>query len=391
MIRDITKRKKSGNKLMETTEFLDNILESIQDCVVVSDTSGYFTRVNKYFLDLLGYEEEEVLGKHVSEFTPHTEGTYESVAGGLVKINEEFFDDVKSMVSKLINERKISNWESYFVRKDKKVVPVEENVVYLYNGAGKRISVVGIVRDITERKQAEKRISDYQNQLRSLASQLVLTEERERRRIATDLHDRIGQALAISKIKLGALRESTSSIGLDSEVDEIRDLIEQTIQDTRSLIFDLCPPFLYELGFEKAVEWLLEDVQEQHGIATIFENDGSSELLGDDVRVLLYQTIRELLINIVKHAQAKNIKVSIKCGKNEMRISVKDDGIGFDISKIGYQMGKSGGFGLFRIRERLHYLGGKIQFESRTNHGTTVYLVVPLEKSNGGTRKEAIK
>jgi signal transduction histidine kinase len=91
------------------------------------------------------------------------------------------------------------------------------------------------IRDITERKQAEKKILEYQYQLRSLASQLTLTEEQERRRIATDLHDRIGQTLAISKIRLGALRASTTSLGLDKEVDEIRDLVEQSIQDGYTL------------------------------------------------------------------------------------------------------------------------------------------------------------
>ncbi|MCK5185577.1 MAG: PAS domain S-box protein, partial [Deltaproteobacteria bacterium] len=518
ILRDITVRKQAEEKLKETMEFLDNVLESIQDCVVVTDVKGYYKRVNKYFLELLGYEEEEILGKHISEFTPLAEGSYESITGELVKINGEFFDRVKFMVSEFIDKGKISNWDSYFVRKDKKLVFVEERMVYLYDSVGERIGAVGIIRDVTERKKAEKeimeardflenifktsvdgimttdykgnitmvnraveeilghskdelvgkhttelgpkrgdykervkesfatimekgfisefeytwlkkdgkevdielnaamlrdskgefagvvssvrditkrmktekRLNDYQNQLRSLTSQLTLTEERARRRIATDLHDRIGQALAMSKIKLGSLRESASSIGLDGDVDKIRDLIEQTIQDTRSLIFDICPPLLYELGFEKAVEWLLENIQEQHGINVLFEDDGIPKPLDDDIRVLLYQTVRELLMNVVKHAQAKKVMVSFKGNRGHVKISVEDDGIGFDPSKISSREGKPEGFGLFRIVERLHYLGGEIQFESKPHHGTKISMVVPTEQS-GQTRKEEVK
>ncbi|RLC95713.1 MAG: hypothetical protein DRI46_14550, partial [Chloroflexi bacterium] len=158
ILRDITVRKQAEEKLKETTDFLDNILESIQDCVVVTDVNGYYKRVNKYFLELLGYEEEEVLGKHVSECTPLAEGSYESITGELVKINGEFFDHVKSMVSEFIDKGTISNWESYFVRKDKKLVFVEERMVYLYNNMGEKIGAVGIVRDVTERKQAEEQL-----------------------------------------------------------------------------------------------------------------------------------------------------------------------------------------------------------------------------------------
>ncbi len=124
-----------------------------------------------------------------------------------------------------------------------------------------------MIRDITERKASEEKIRVYEEQLRSLASELTLLEERERRRIANDLHDHIGQNLALSKIKLGELRASVSS-SLVKPLHEIHGLIEQTIQYTRSLTFELSPPILYELGFEAAVEWLAEQIQEKHGISS---------------------------------------------------------------------------------------------------------------------------
>ena len=214
-----------------------------------------------------------------------------------------------------------------------------------------------------------------------MASQLTLTEEQERRSIATDLHDRIGQTLAIAKIKLGALRASTAPLGFEEDVDAIRDLIEQSIQDTRSLIFDLCPPFLYELGFEKALEWLLEDIQEQYGIATHFACDGKPYQLDDDLRILLYQSVRELFINIVKHAQAEHARLSVQSDPAGLNLCVEDDGRGFDAPTSAFRFDKEGGFGLFRIQERFHYLGGEITIDSKPQQGTRISLQLPFKSS----------
>jgi signal transduction histidine kinase len=144
------------------------------------------------------------------------------------------------------------------------------------------------------------------------------------------------------------------------------------------------------LGFEKALEWLAEEVQKQHGVTTLFENDGKPKPLDDDVRVLLFRTVNELLINVVKHAQAQKTKVSVRRDRDNIKINVEDDGIGFDVSKTQHHVDKAGGFGLFRIRERLNYLGGQIKIESEPNRGTRVSLVVPV-KCNGKNTKEQVQ
>ncbi|MBM4137620.1 MAG: PAS domain S-box protein, partial [Nitrospira sp.] len=119
---------------------------------------------------------------------------------------------------------------------------------------------VHIIRDITESKEAEEKLQIYQEHLRALASKLLLAEESERKRIATDIHDNIGQILTFSKIKLGALKELATSPSLVRVINEIRELTDQAIKYTRSLTFELSPPILYELGFEAAIEWLGEQI-----------------------------------------------------------------------------------------------------------------------------------
>jgi signal transduction histidine kinase len=181
------------------------------------------------------------------------------------------------------------------------------------------------------------------------------------------------------KMKLEELRESNTSNELNIVIDEIRTLLEETVQDTRSLTFELSPPVLYELGFESAVEWLIEQFQEQYKILIDLINDSQFKPLVDDIRILLFKAVRELLINIVKHAKARNTKVFLKKEGDNIRIEVEDDGVGFDTSGFRSKVSKTGGFGLFNVRERLEYLGGHLEVESKPGHGTRITLIAPLK------------
>ena len=171
IIRDISERKIAENDSMKTRESLDNLLESSLDGIIVSDNVGNVTRVNKSFLQLLQFDEEEVVGKHVMELSVMTEGTYESTTGELVIINEEFFNTSMEMTAKLYEEGKVSNWESYYLRKDRKIVPVEMQIAHLYDGEGATIGSVGISRDITDRRQAEKELAKYRDHLEDLVKE----------------------------------------------------------------------------------------------------------------------------------------------------------------------------------------------------------------------------
>jgi signal transduction histidine kinase len=235
-------------------------------------------------------------------------------------------------------------------------------------------------RDITEHKQADEHLMAYQENLRSLASELSLAEERERRRIASYLHDEIGQSLAAIRMKFGALKQAGGSADIAGMVDDIQALLEWTIRDTRSLTFELSPPILYELGLEAALEWLSERIGEERGIRIEFADDAHSKPLEDDVRGLLFRAVDELLINIVKHANTRSGKVSILRDGDHVRILVEDDGVGFDATAIESRTSRDRGFGLFSVRERLRYIGGHVEIESERGHGTRVTLIAPLRR-----------
>jgi signal transduction histidine kinase len=151
------------------------------------------------------------------------------------------------------------------------------------------------------------------------------------------------------------------------------------IQDTRSLTFELSLPVLYELGFEAAVEWYAKHVRSQHGIKVEVQKDMLPIPMDDEFKVLLFRSVRELMINIVKHAQAHNARVTIRRDGDEVNIEVEDDGVGIKDVLRDPRLKSNGGFGLFSIRERLHYLGGRVQVDSEHNRGTRITLMVPLQ------------
>ncbi|MCL4501922.1 MAG: CHASE3 domain-containing protein [Deltaproteobacteria bacterium] len=235
-------------------------------------------------------------------------------------------------------------------------------------------------REIGVRKQAESQVAAYQDNLRSLASSLSLAEERERRRLAVYLHDQIGHTLALANIKLGELQKSLGHYpGFPtSELEKTGSLLEQAIRDTHSLTFKISSPILYELGLTAALEWLTEQVQKDHGISTRFIAVGRTDPLDDDIRVLLFQAVNELLVNVVKHAQAKNIEVSIQRKDGNLTVNVGDDGVGFQMPQIGPPRRARCGFGLFSIRERLRPYGGILEVQSEPEAGTHITLTVPL-------------
>jgi signal transduction histidine kinase len=237
--------------------------------------------------------------------------------------------------------------------------------------------------NILRLKRTGRKLLDYQGKLKSLASELSLTEERQKRRIAIELHDRIGQSLVMSKVWLESLSESAPNDDTIQSLDEICDSLDEVIQNTRSLTFDLSSPILYELGLEAAVsEWLSEQIDGKHGIVTKHEDDGRSKPLDDDVRALLFRNVQELLVNVVKHAHACKVEVYSRRVNNQIQISVEDDGIGFDAKDITSKPTRTGGFGLFNVREKLEQLGGNLEIESEPGHGTRIKITAPLKQEH---------
>jgi signal transduction histidine kinase len=217
----------------------------------------------------------------------------------------------------------------------------------------------------------------YQKRLKRLAEKLEQTEESERRKVARILHDNVGQNLSLSSMRLSVLRDGAPSPEAAAELDEIIAMVDGAIRETRDLTFDLSPPVLHELGLPAAVDWLAEQTRERHGfeVQTRFPEDFPR--LDENLRVLLFQAVRELLTNVLKHAEAPSASVTGQREEQTCTVTVEDGGRGFQAGNPSPPEG--GGFGLFSLRERLSFQGGRLEMESEPGRGTRACVVVPLK------------
>ena len=168
MSRILYKHNFAKKDLEEARDNLENVINSSLDYIVISDSKGYITRANTCFLDSLGYKKEEVVGKHMVEFSPTREGIHETTAGDSVVINEEFLENSQTVMLRLLKEGNILNWDTYLMRSDTKLIPVEQNIVYLYDKSGTLTGSVGIIRDVSRRKKAEKEVKDSKDFLENI-------------------------------------------------------------------------------------------------------------------------------------------------------------------------------------------------------------------------------
>jgi len=211
-------------------------------------------------------------------------------------------------------------------------------------------------------------------QLRLLASELTMVEDRERQRLAQVLHDGLQQILAGAKFRLATIEQNTSK---KNDVAEVASILDEAIATSRSLTAELSPPILHQSGLIAGLNWLARWMEDKHGIEVRLSIQPDICLPLDDISVFLFQGVRELLFNAKKHAGVNSAAVEVSGLDGEIQVSVQDDGTGFDQTKIRSEGGTSGGFGLFRINELLSMLGGRMLVESTPGIGTRVSLIVP--------------
>jgi PAS domain S-box-containing protein len=368
---EIGERERVEKALREAEERFRTIFENTVIGMYRTTPDGRILMANPALVRMLGYSSSEEL----AQVNLEEQGFYHAYPRSLFKRRVE-------------KQGKIIGLESVWMRRDGSRLFVCESAVAIKDDAGNVLYYEGTVEDISERKKAEEKLLVYQERLRSLASELSLAEERLRRRLATDVHDHIGQNLAMSKIKLESLKQSADSPRLADALDEVSRMLAETIESTRSLTFELSPPVLYELGFEAAVEWLVRKTRAEQGISAVFKNDGRPKPLDNNVRVLLFQAVRELLINVAKHAKAHNVTVSTRRLADEIQVTVEDDGVGFNASELGSRGRKAAGFGLFSVRERLDHIGGRLDIDSSPDSGTRVTLAAPINHRNEPSREK---
>jgi signal transduction histidine kinase len=251
---------------------------------------------------------------------------------------------------------------------------VEKGMVLRFWGTG---------RDVTAMREAEAALAQHDAQMRALAAEITLTEERARRKLASELHDGPAQNLAGMAMQLAEMKRKSSDREQLKLLDECEQVLADTTLQTRTLMLELAPPGLHDTGLIEALRWLADRVAKQQRLTVNIEDDGAPKPLEDQVTVLLFQTVRELLQNVVKHARSKRATVRCAVIDECFTLDVLDPGVGFEVHSIDRLPTRQGGFGLFNIRERLKLMGGTIDIHSIVGEGTTVRIRVPLKPQHG--------
>jgi two-component system sensor kinase FixL len=353
---DITEFKRAQEALREREQQLRAILNTAADAIVTIDRSGIIVSANAATERMFGYAFKELAGQNIKLLMPSPyREEHDGYLNRYLKTREAHIIGIGREVTGL--------------RKDGSTFPLDLAVSEVEDFG----LFTGIMRDISARKEAERNLEEYRRDLSKMSSELMLTEERERQRLAQDLHDGLGQALFRARMKL----DQIIKVG-DHAFKDVGTILEEIGKLVNTITFELSPLMLRQLGLRAAIEKLVRDVSRDYGLTVAIEDDGQDVPMDERVAMVLYRAVRELLINVAKHAETDCALVSIRRLDGKLQITVEDEGKGFNPSSETHLVG-SGRFGLFSLRERLGYLNGTIQIHSGPGDGTSVTLTVPLQ------------
>ena len=375
-----------NGQLRESEERYRALFDLGPVAVYSCDASGVIQQFNRRAVELWGRE-------------PAVRDTDDRFCGSfkLFRPDGSFMPHEQCPMAEVVSGKisEVHDAEVLIARPDGSGVIVIANIRQLKSQQGDITGAINCFYDITERKKSEKGLQQLNEQLetevsartreltqshellRALAKKLNLTEQRERKKIADELHDHLAQLLVLGKMKLGQSRRQTGSPEKrDALIAETDEVLSDALTYTRTLVVELSPPILYEFGLPAALKWLGERMQ-RHGLAVTVHGEMESPKLPDDQTVPLFQSIRELLMNAAKHAKSGTATVRLEWRSGELRVDVRDEGVGFDLTAAGTPAMPLQ-FGLFSISERMRALGGRFELDSTPGQGTTATLVLPL-------------
>jgi PAS domain S-box-containing protein len=352
----IAERKRAEIALRESEERYRELFENAKDAIYVHDLQGTYLSINRAAEKLSGYSREEIIGHNFKEFVPPEHARY---------VRDSFW--------KKLAQQGETTYEVDVIAKDGRRVPIEVSSRAIYEN-GELVGVQGMARDITERKLA-------QDALQMFSRQLIEAQEDERRRIARELHDQIGQILTAVKMNLHTVQQFCQGSEAGSYVKDNIEAVDQALRLVRDLSVDLRPPILDDLGLTTALRWYVDRYTKRTGLSVdvLIDLPDENERFSRDLETACFRIAQEALTNVVRHAKATHVVVRLSRDAEALLLTVKDDGVGFDVERLRTRAPRVATLGLISMQERAHAAGGTIELDSAPASGTEIRFSLPLD------------
>lgn len=341
--------------------FQSQILNAANQAIIATDLSGIITFWSRGAEQLYGWTSEEAIGRYAPSLTSA----------------ESALEQGEEIMSRLMKGESFSG-EYSVKRKDGTEFPIQIVNSPIYDNHKNLIGIVGFSVDIAERKEAEKVLQEKES-----LQKIVTAQENERRRIARNIHDQLGQQITALRLKLNQLEKSGGAAGVEHlrHIREAEKIVEQIDHDVDFIAWDLRPISLDDLGLRLTFFNYIKDWARYTGIKAEFHTHGiGKDHLPFEVETSLYRIVQEALNNIAKHAKARNVSVIVEKRKGTLALIIEDDGIGFNVED---KRAQSRGMGLIGMRERAKLIGGELEIESSPKTGTTIFVHLSAKFTNG--------
>ncbi|MCK6483934.1 MAG: PAS domain S-box protein [Phycisphaerae bacterium] len=360
---DITERKRNEQKLAESERRLRDILDSLQAFVGLLSPDGVLLDANRAAYERAGLRRQDVVGRPLvdSYWISHSPAVQARFADAIQRAGAGETVHFETTV-RMAGERLITI--------DFSLVPLRDS-----NGIVTNLVPSGI--DITERKRAESALRESRERLALLSRQLMSAHETERRSLARELHDEIGQVLTAVHINLQqarTVRDARATARLDQSVD----IVSQAIQRVRDMSLNLRPAMLDDFGLVAAVRWYADRVRQTGGLDIELRTHTSGEELPSEISTACFRIVQEALTNVQRHAGARRVLIELSESDEVIRVSVTDDGVGFDVDAARRRAMQAVSFGIIGMQERVELLGGEFALSSTPGEGTCVRARLPL-------------
>lgn len=353
---DITERRRAEEALRESEERYRELFENAKDAIYVHDLSGRYTSVNLAAQRLSGFTREEILGKHFSNFVAPRDLKY-----------------ARTNLCRKLDEENETIYEVDLISRNGRRIPVEVSSRLIYKN-GVAVGVQGTARDVTERKLVQDALSTY-------SQRLLEIQEAEKQNIARELQEQIGRILTDLRTNLQSIQRSYGADESVPRLDESIGIVDEALERVRELSIELRPSLLDDLGLSAALRWYVDRYSQRTGIiAEVLNGFKDGSRLPRELETACFRITQEALTNVARHAHAVSVSVQLERYRERMLLTIKDDGVGFDIANLRKSAAAASALGLRGMEERALAVGGYIEIDSGSGRGTRIRATFPIKQ-----------